>query len=210
MIFAASEAQHFGFLQKNSEIRVTFWSQSCDLNHFTNFFPQNDFATTLLYQTSGTSPCPTVKYVSICIANGRKSGQMKESSTLLYQRRSYVLRTNHKQQLRMFSGSLWPTWAAQRHSDISFPLDFILLIKIWAHLHYFKREFILFLLFSKLISPAHGCSPRLSKLKFTPSNQFLKLKKPQLSIIPESWRGKKKIKKLFFALRKMGDAWNWN
>lgn len=65
----------------------------------------------------------------------------------------------------------------------------------------------LFLPFRKLISPACGFSFTLSKLKFIPSNQFLKLKKSQLSIIPKSsGEEKKNNNKKIFALRKMGDA----
>lgn len=75
-----------------------------------------------------------------------------------------------------------------------------LLILFWLKSDYIiciilQMNSFLFLPFRKLISPACGFSFTLSKLKFIPSNQFLKLKKSQLSIIPKSSGEEKKNNK---------------
>lgn len=85
-ICVKAEAPYFSFLKKNSEAMILFWSQNCDSSHLINSFRKNAAPPLLLCETNGRNPRPTVKYPSISFLKGRKSQQMKNSRTVLYQR----------------------------------------------------------------------------------------------------------------------------
>lgn len=87
LIFVSRLRPHISaFSKKNSEAMILFWSQNRDSSHLINFFRTNAAPPLLLCETNGRNPRPTIKYPSISFLKGRKSQQMKNSRTVLYQR----------------------------------------------------------------------------------------------------------------------------
>lgn len=124
--------------QKECRGNEIFWAQNCDSSHLINFSPTNAFSPPLLCQTTRRNPSPTIKSPSIPFLKGRKFGQMKESRTVLYQRSICASKKSCSQWLRTSSRPSWPTSVPQKHSDTSFLLCFVLLIKIWGLALFYK------------------------------------------------------------------------
>lgn len=164
-----AETPYFSFLKKNSEAMKHFWFQNCDSSHQINFCPTNAFSAPLLCQTNSRNFPPTIKYPSISVLKGIKCGQKEVE--LCYIRGSFV-----PQRGAVDNDSEHPQGPPDHLSGtkelwyVSFSVLFFWLK--FEYLHYFIKQFLLFLPFRKLISLACGFSPRLSKLKITPTNQF--------------------------------------